>query len=68
MAVTFTSFFVLAALALGATTGGFGPYKAAAVGIVMLAAAVVVLVNAHRSFDRLTARRDALRREIEGNS
>jgi len=68
MAVTFTSFFVLAALALGATTGGSGPYKAAAVGIVMLAAAVVVLVHAHRSFDRLAARRDVLRREIEGNS
>jgi hypothetical protein len=64
MAVTFTSVFVLGALVLGYTTGRSEPYKAAAVGILMLGAAVGVLLGAHRSFSRLAERRDALAREL----
>ena len=64
MAVTFTSLFVWGALGLGLTTGRPEPYKAAAVGVVMLGAAAWILVHAHRSFARLTERRDLLEKEI----
>ena len=64
MAVTFTSLFVLGALGLGITTGRPEPYKAAAVGVVMLGAAVWTLIHAHRSFTRLTERRNLLEKEI----
>ena len=64
MAVTFTSLFVLGALLLGFTSGRPEPYKAAAVGLLMLGAAVGVLVRAHRAFARLTERRTALEREL----
>lgn len=64
MAVTFTAVFTVGALAVGYTTGGRAPYAAAALGVVMLVAAVVVLMRAHRTFDRLNARRQTLQREI----
>lgn len=64
MAVAFTGVFVVAALAVGYQTGGPEPYVAAAVGVVMLAGAIVVLVRAHRTFARLTERRLALEREL----
>lgn len=67
MAVTFTSAFALTMLALGYTTGWSEPYKAAAVGLLMLSAAIVVLVRAHRSFARLAERRDMLERELLKN-
>jgi hypothetical protein len=62
MAVTFTSLFVLGALLLGFTSGRSEPYKAAAFGLVMLGAAV--LVRAHRRFAQLNERRAVLEREI----
>jgi len=64
MAVTFTSLFVCGALGLGITTGRPEPYTAAAVGVVMLGAAAWILIRAHRSFGRLTERRDLLEKEI----
>jgi hypothetical protein len=64
MAVTFTSIFVVAMLVLGYTTGRSEPYRAAAVGLVMLGGAVGVLVAAHRSHARLSERRDALARQM----
>jgi hypothetical protein len=68
MSVTFTTVFVLGALVLGYTTGRSEPYKAAAVGLVMLGAAVGVLVRAHRSFARLAERRNTLERELGRNA
>lgn len=41
-----------------------GAYKAAAVGLLMLAAALGLLVHAQRSFARLSERRDALERQL----
>jgi hypothetical protein len=64
MAVTFTALFVVGALAVGQTTGGRAPYAAAAVGGVMLAAAIAILIQARRTFARLTERRAALEREL----
>ncbi len=64
MAVTFTLLFVCASLVLGIATGRPEPYKAAAVGLVMLGAAAWILLHAHRSFARLTERRTLLEREI----
>ena len=64
MAVTFTSLFVVGALGLGIATARPEPYKAAAVGVVMLGAAAWTLIHAHRSFSRLTERRNLLEKEI----
>lgn len=64
MAVTFTTTFVIGALAVAITTGGAAPYAAAGVGLVMLGAAVALLVRAHRTFTRLTERRATLEREL----
>lgn len=64
MAVTFTSVFVLGALLLGFTSGRSEPYKAAAVGLLMLGAAIGVLVRAHRTFAQLSERRAVLEREL----
>jgi hypothetical protein len=64
MAVTFTSLFVIGALAVGQTQDGLGPYVAAAVGLAMLATATVLLRRAHRTNARLIERRDALAREL----
>jgi len=64
MAVTFTSTFALGALALGYSTGGKAPIAAAGMGLVLVAAAVTVLVRAQRTLARLTARREALEREL----
>jgi hypothetical protein len=64
MAVTFTSVFLAGALAVRYTTGHPRAYAAAATGVVMLAAAVAMLVRAHRVFARLSERREALEREL----
>jgi hypothetical protein len=64
MAVTFTSVFVLGALAAIFTAGGAAAYAAAATGVVMLGAASVLLGRAHRTFAQLTERRDVLAREL----
>lgn len=64
MAVTFSAVFVIGSLAVGYTAGGAAPFAAAAMGIVMVAAAVALLIRAHRTFARLTERRQALEREL----
>jgi hypothetical protein len=64
MAVTFTSLFVIGAVALGLASGGSAPYAAAAVGVAMLAIAIVLLVRAHHASSRLRERRAALEREV----
>ncbi len=64
MAVTFTSLFVIGAVVLGLASGGSAPYAAAALGVAMLAIAIVLLVRAHRVSTRLRERRAALEREL----
>jgi hypothetical protein len=67
MAVTFTALFVLGAVAVGAVgdeTGKAAPYGAAAVGLLLLAVAAALLVQANRTFARLAERRQALEREL----
>lgn len=64
MAVTFTTMFIGGALVLGYMNGGTAPYAAAAMGLGLLAAAVVLLVRAHRRVAILTTRREALDREL----
>jgi hypothetical protein len=68
MAVTFSLVFVIGALAVGYATGAAAAFAAAAVGVVMLTAAVVLLVRAHRTFARLAERRRALERELGRDS
>jgi hypothetical protein len=68
MAVVFTSVFLVGALGVGVTKGGSAPYAAAAMGGVLLAGAMGMLVRARRVFARLTERRDALQREIGGSA
>ena len=64
LAVTFTTTFILGALALGIMNGGRAPYAAAAMGLVLLASGVALLVRADRRVAALTARRETLEREI----
>lgn len=64
LAVTFTSVFVVGALAAGYVSGGAAPYAALVMGLVLLAVAGVALVRARRNVARLTRRRDALEREL----
>ena len=64
MAVTFTSTFAIGALAIGYSSGGKAPFAAAAMGLVLVVAAVAVLVRARRNVARLKRRRDALEREL----
>jgi hypothetical protein len=64
MAVTFTSVFVVGALAVARTAGGPAPLAAAAVGIVMVGSAVALLRRAHRTSARLVERRATLEREL----
>jgi len=64
MAVTFTSAFALGTLAVGYSSGGAAPYAASAMALVLLAVAVAALVRARRNIARLTARREALEREL----
>jgi hypothetical protein len=64
MAVTFSSVFVVGALATGAVTGDRAPFAAAALGVVMVAVAAIQLSRANRAVARLRDRREALEREI----
>jgi hypothetical protein len=68
MAVVFTSVFLFGALGVGVTKGGSAPYAAAAMGGVLLAGAIAMLVRARREFARLTERRDALQRDLGGSA
>jgi hypothetical protein len=67
MAVTFTTTFVVGALTLGYLSGGNAPYAAATMGLGLLAGAIALLVRAHRRVTRLSARREALERELGRN-
>ena len=64
LAVTFTGVFLAGATGAAVMTGAAAAYAAAATGLVMVVCAVVVLVRAHRAFDRLVARRGTLEREL----
>ena len=64
MAVTFTTVFAAGALAVGYTTGAAAGYAAAAMGVVLIAFAVSMLVRAQREVARLAGRREALEREL----
>jgi hypothetical protein len=67
MATTFTITFVVGALTVGYLGGGTAPYAAATMGLGLLAGAITLLVRAQRRVARLTARRDALERELGRN-
>lgn len=62
LAVTFSSVFVVAAVAAGFVTGVRAALPAAVMGAVMLAAAVFVLLRARRAVARLERRREVLER------
>ena len=64
MAVIFTTTFVIGAFTLSYLSGGTAPYAAAMMGLGLLAGAIALLVRAHRRVARLTARREALEREL----
>jgi hypothetical protein len=64
MATIFTSTFTSGALAVGYSNGGSTPFAAAAMGLVLVAAAVALLVRSRRHVARLTLRREALEREL----
>jgi hypothetical protein len=64
MGVAFSALFAVGMLWLG-YVGRPGAYNAAGVGVVMLSAAIVILVRAHRRFARLTERRNQLARETQ---
>ena len=68
LAVAFCTVFVVGALAVGVTTLRVSPFAAAALGAVMLAVAVAVLIRAQRRFERLSARRDELERLAAGRN
>jgi hypothetical protein len=52
----------------GYQSGARAAFAAAALGVVMLHAAVALLLQAHHAFARLTARRRALERELGRNA
>ena len=64
LAVTFTAVFVAGALLVGYAAGGKAPLAAAAIGVGLLGVAIALLVRARRRVAGLTARRDALEREL----
>jgi hypothetical protein len=64
MAVLFTALFIVGALTIGYSKGGTAPYAAAAMGLGLFAAAVALLVRAHRRVAALMIRREGLEREL----
>jgi hypothetical protein len=64
MAVAFTSIFAVSAIAFALADGRPASYGAAATGLAMLGAAAAALTSARRHVARLTARRQALEREL----
>jgi hypothetical protein len=62
LAVAFTSVFVIGAVLVGMTTAKASMFFAAALGMVMLAVALTLLVRAKRQFAHLSNRRDELER------
>ncbi len=68
MAVTFSAIFLLGALILGCIRGGPAAYAVAMVGIAMLAAAIALLLRAHRRLARLVERRKTLEQQLGCNA
>ena len=64
MAVTFAAVFTIGALTIALAVGAAAALAAAGTGVVMVAVAVVILRRVYRASARLTARRDALEREL----
>jgi hypothetical protein len=64
LAVGCTAVFALGALLIGFTTGRAAGFAAAALGAVMLGAAVWMLIRAKRAFGRLSVRRQDLERQL----
>jgi hypothetical protein len=64
MAVTFTSVYLLGSLVLAYFQGSVGARASAGMGAVMVVAAIGVLIRAHRRFNSLLQRRDALARQL----
>ncbi len=65
MSVTFTALFLVGAIAAALRSGETAAFGAAAIGVVMFAVAWRVLSGARRRFAELSARRDALTRELD---
>jgi hypothetical protein len=65
LAVTFSSLFAVGMAAAGATTGRPGPWGGAVLGAVMVVVAAWLLRRAGRRVVALTARRDALSRQLD---
>lgn len=66
LAVIFCSVFTLGALALGFAMSSPAAFAAAAMGVAMLAVALVLLVRARRRFQSLSKRRAELERALAG--
>jgi hypothetical protein len=66
LAVTFSTIFVVGALAIGFTTSARAPFAAAAMGTVMLSMAIATLIRARRQVADLARRRDELQRLLRG--
>jgi hypothetical protein len=64
--VTFCSVFTLGALSLGFALSSPGAFAAAAMGAVMVAVAIALLVRARRRFAALSKRRADLERALDG--
>jgi hypothetical protein len=64
MSVTFTSIFLMGALAVGLTTSQRAAFAAAGLGVVMLGVAIFVLLRARAAYSRLQERRAVLEREL----
>ena len=65
MSVTFTALFLVGAIGAALRSGETAAFGAAAIGVVMFAVAWRVLSGARRRFAELSARRDALTRELD---
>ena len=68
LAVTFSSVFVVGALGVGYATSSRPPLAAAAMGLVMLAVAVAILVRARRRIAELSQRRAELEHLLRGRN
>jgi hypothetical protein len=65
MAIAFTAMFTVGSGIAAVLAGGAAAYGALATGFVMLGVAVLVLRNARKAFETLSARRARLERDLE---
>lgn len=65
MATLFCAAFSAGAFVLAASGGGLGAFLAGALGLIMLAVALALLVRAHRYYDGLQRRRSELQRALD---